>query len=290
MRAYNLLILLSISLGASAAPREAARALPAPAAAPLSAEAAVIQAERLNLDLEIELLRRKTTTLTNSLAERRAQTKEHLRLLYKLSSGGYLRLLAGADTPAEFYLRRDDLGRIAERDLSEIKALREELDELAGERDRLSNRQERAALLRTLEKAASSKTPAASAFLTRPGSLPRPVAGKIVATFGSIGNAEGRFDHVCDGVELLAQPGEPVRAVGAGEVRWVGTVPVLGLSIIIQHAAGWMSLTGGLKDPAVGVGSRVTPNMTLARAAGPVVELQLMQRGNWIDPAPWLMP
>ena len=189
MRVYNLLILLTISLSASATPRAA---LPQ-TARPLSAEAAVIQAERLNLDLEIELLRRKTTTLTSSLTERRGQTKEHLRLLYKLSSGGYLRLLAGADTPAEFYLRRDDLGRILERDLAELKALREELDELTGEREHLRNRQERAALLRTLETATPGKTASANAFLARPASLPRPVAGKIVATFGSIGNAEGRI-------------------------------------------------------------------------------------------------
>lgn len=259
--------------------------------APVSAGAAVLEAERRGLHLEIGILRRKMEDLQRTLDARKLQTRAHLRLLYKLSSGGYLRLLAGAGSPAELHVRRDGVGRILERDLAELRALREELDELSLQRTRLAAREQRAVEIRALQAVRPAPAAGEVGFPGRPGSLTRPVAAaRLVATFGSMGNAVGRFDHVCDGVEFGSSPGQTVRAVAAGEVRRVGPVPGLGLSVIIDHGNGWMSLTGGLKDPSVQVGAVVAPGAALALAAGLSVELQLIHRGNWIDPAPWLAP
>lgn len=273
-------------------PAGMARSLPpAPVGVSVSADESVVEAERRNLAVEIEMLQRKTESLTHALDEQRLQTRHHLRLLYKLSAGGYLRLLAGADSPAEFYQRRDGVGRILERDLAELHSLREALRELDQERARLHSQEQRAAELRALAatQAAQGFAPPAG-FPGPPGALTRPVAGATVATFGSLGDAVGRFDHVCDGMELRTAPGDVVRAAAAGMVRWAGEVAGLGLSVIIEHGGGWMSLTGGLASPLVIAGSHVAAGDPLGHAGGAAVEFQLMRNGNWIDPAPWIAP
>jgi len=51
-----------------------------------------------------------------------------------------------------------------------------------------------------------------------------------------------------EGIELLARLNEPVRAVAAGVIRRVETVPQGGYVVVTQHPARWVSVLSGLRE------------------------------------------
>jgi murein DD-endopeptidase MepM/ murein hydrolase activator NlpD len=231
---------------------------------------------------ELDYLVRKVDALSSSLVERRTHLRQRLREMYKLSQGGYLRLLLGADSPVELFSRRDAARRILQRDLDELAAVREELAELGGLREQLRDGERRA---KELAEEARDSVPT---DLARKDALYRPVGGAVVEGFGPYLDAETGIELSRDGVELAARAGEPVRAPADGEVRSVGELPGLGLTIVIYHGGGWATLLGRLGSTGVSVGQSVGAGERLAEAAGPTLHFELSQGGAWLDPAAWL--
>lgn len=244
---------------------------------------AALESERRALDLEIDLLRKKNEALARTAAERRVQARQRLRTLYKLSQGGFVRLLLGAETPVDFYIRKNAFARIVARDLVEVAALGTELRELVQDRERLRERERRAFELENAPDWFDGGFPA------RPAGLVRPVAGPVIHPFGPTRDSQRGLAATRDGITLRATPGEPVRALAPGQVRSVGPVADLGLAVIIDHGGGWTSLTAGITEADVHPGQFIGAGLPIARA-GAAVELQLMQSGAWVDAAPWLMP
>ncbi|MDT8425825.1 MAG: peptidoglycan DD-metalloendopeptidase family protein [Methyloprofundus sp.] len=80
---------------------------------------------------------------------------------------------------------------------------------------------------------AQSKQP----FHTLQGSLPWPVAGKIIKSFGN-----QRSDSQWDGILLKAQEGNPVQAIAHGQVIFSDWFKGYGLLVIIKHDKNYMSL------------------------------------------------
>jgi septal ring factor EnvC (AmiA/AmiB activator) len=263
----NFLIISAICIGASTAragrPSEA------------------IEAERKSLGLEVELLRKKTSALEGSVDARQAHLRHRLRALYKISQGGYVRMLVSAESPAELFARRDGVRRIIHRDLDELSSVKSELADLEADRSRLRARERRAAEL-DASLAGTEPEP-----LERKQALYRPVGGAIVGAFGRYRDAIG-IVATRDGVEIATRRGEPVRAVGGGEVTSVAELPGLGLAIVVDHGGGWVSLVARLTAPRVAPGSLVKPGDHLADAAGDTIQLQLSEEGSWIDPTAWL--
>jgi septal ring factor EnvC (AmiA/AmiB activator) len=239
-------------------------------------------AERRALDLEMDLLHRKVNTLGNAIAQRRQHLARRVRALYKISGGGYLRLLVNSETPAELFERRNGMRRIVRRDLEELSSVRRELSELESERARLRDRERHAA---ELEAATWDTVPPR---LARKSALYRPVPGPVVGAFGKHRDPKTNLLATRDGVELATRPGETVRAVAPGEVRAACEVPGLGLAVIVDHGDGWRSLLGRLKSARVAVGDRVTAGQNLGEAAAATVHLQLTEGGAWLDPSGWL--
>ena len=60
-----------------------------------------IDADRVNAEAEVKDLERRSHALQDQANERRTEVKRRLRALYKLSNGGYLRLVAGAASVEE---------------------------------------------------------------------------------------------------------------------------------------------------------------------------------------------
>ena len=110
----------------------------------------------------------------------------------------------------------------------------------------------------------------------------------IVRGFGPYREPGTNIEFTSDGVLLASRPGETVSAPAAGTVRHVGEAPGLGLTIILDHGDGWLTLLGRLQSPEVRIGARVPRGFKIAEASGFSVEFQLSQGGAWIDPAPWL--
>jgi septal ring factor EnvC (AmiA/AmiB activator) len=93
-------------------------------------------------------------------------------------------------------------------------------------------------------------------FPAQRGQLRWPVDGRLAARFGGARDSEGRLRW--DGVLIEAEAGAVDRAVFSGRVLLAEWTPHLGLLMIIDHGAGYMSLYGH--------------NSALLRAEGQLVE------------------
>jgi septal ring factor EnvC (AmiA/AmiB activator) len=92
-----------------------------------------------------------------------------------------------------------------------------------------------------------------------------------------------------DGIELLARLDEPVRAVAAGVIRRVETLPQGGYAVVTQHPSKWVSVLSGLRDVVVVSGEPVEPGQALGLAGrnldgAAVVSLELRHNRESVDP------
>ena len=245
-----------------------------------------VDADRAAAESEVKDLERRARALGDQADERRAEVKRRLRALYKLSNGGYLRLVAGAATVEELDQRRVALGRVVARDLDELAAVRDEAHELDVEQARRKE-----ALARALDfgsQVALADVAAASGLQLKQGRLARPVAGPVVGAWGAHKDATRGIEVVRRGVELRSRPGEPVRAVAAGRVRWIGDVPGLGRGVALDHGDGYVTLLAHLGPLRCAVGDEVGDGDILADAEGSSVYFELSQGRTPIDPTHWL--
>ena len=261
-----------------------------------------VDADRVAAEAEVKDLERRARALQEQANERRAEVKRRLRALYKLSSGGYLRLVAGAASVEELDQRRVALGRVVARDLEELAAVRDEARELDAEEVRRHE-----ALAHALDAgnavaladgslAAGTRWTAAdqrrandaAGLQRKQGRLVRPVGGAVVGGFGVHKDATLGVQITRRGVELRSRPGETVRAIAAGRVRFVGDVPGLGRGVAIDHGDGYVSILAHLGTLHCAVGDEVGDGDIVAEAAGSSVYLELAQGGTPMDPTHWL--
>lgn len=74
-----------------------------------------------------------------------------------------------------------------------------------------------------------------------------PVRGEVISDFGPKGG--GRRN---DGLDIAAAAGTPVRAAAAGKVVYSGgDVPGFGVTVLIQHEDGWVTVYGNLQTASV---------------------------------------
>ena len=247
-----------------------------------------VDADRAAAEAEVQDLERRSRALQEQASQRRAEVKRRLRALYKLSSGGYLRLVAGAASVEELDQRRVALGRVVARDLEELAAVRDEAKELDAEQARRKE-----ALARALDvgaQVALADVADATGLQLKQGRLARPVAGAVVGGFGVHKDATLGVQVTRRGVELRSRPGEPVRAIAAGRVRYVGEVPGLGRGVVVDHGDGYVSILAHLGALRCAVGDEVGDGDVVAEAAGSSVYVELAQAGTPMDPTHWLAP
>lgn len=245
-----------------------------------------VDADRVAAEAEVHDLERRARALEEQSTLRREQLKRRLRALYKLSNGGWLRVVAGAASVEDLDVRRAALGRVVARDLDELRAVREEAHELDAEQARRKE-----ALARALDfgaQVALADVAAATGLQRRQGALVRPVAGAVVGAWGV--RRQGAMQLTRRGIELRSRPGETVRAVAAGRVRWVGEAPGLGRALAIDHGDGYVTLLGRLGPVHCVADDLVGDGDIVADAGGPSVYLELAQGGTPIDPTHWISP
>ena len=247
-----------------------------------------VDADRAAAEAEVHDLERRSRALEEQQTLRRARLKQRLRALYKLSNGGFLRLVAGAATVEALDARREAVTRVVARDLAELASVREEARELDLEQARRKE-----ALARAIElgsQVALADVADAAGLQLFQGRMKRPVPGAVAGGFGAHKEGALGVQLIRRGIELRSHAGEWVRASAPGHVRWVGDVPGLGRGIAIDHGDGYLTLTARLDDIQPAVGEPVTDGMRLARATGATVYFELAQGGTPIDPAGWLAP
>ncbi len=123
-----------------------------------------------------------------------------------------------------------------------------------------------------------------------PGPAVRPVEGKAIAPFGWHG------DVLHYGVDLAAKAGTPVRALWKGKVAELGTDPVIGPYVELDHGQGLTSRYAPVDEAEVKKGHEVQAGQALGRV-GPVpagepgqnhLHLEVRQDGRAVQPEPFL--
>ena len=122
------------------------------------------------------------------------------------------------------------------------------------------------------------------------GPFIRPVPGKVVGAFGqrSIINDQPRSPH--SGVDLKSERGASVMATNRGEVVLSGDHFFTGLTVVIDHGGGILSMYFHLDRIAVQQGERVKKGHVIGlvgstgRATGPHLHWGIRINGDRIDP------
>lgn len=113
----------------------------------------------------------------------------------------------------------------------------------------------------------ASANPAPQARPSPLQGYPLPERAEVVVNFGWQ-TAPDRDEVVFNtGVALAATATTPVLAVGSGTVAFVGTDPVYGNLVVVNHADGLQTRYANLSDMAVSVGQTVSQGARLGRVA-----------------------
>ncbi len=131
----------------------------------------------------------------------------------------------------------------------------------------------------------------ARGFPSIKGELAWPVSGSLFSDFGQA-RAGGPLRW--NGVVVGAPGGTRVRAVYYGRVVYADWLPGLGLLIIVDHGAGYMSLYGHNEALLKGSGAWVAPGDVIAHVGDSggqtrtALYFEIRHNGEPLDPHPWM--
>lgn len=292
-----------------------------------------LDAERVRVQaLEVEVDRRRVHLATRLEGLYRQGPLGHLRLLLSVDEPGRLldavRLvrttaLRDARALAAFRSAREER-RAAERKLeerqralrageSETATIRRVLARTLVERRRLLRRIDRDAEVRkgaleellAAEKALSDIVGGMrSTGLVGPrldlgkfrGLLDWPVSGRLSVPFGDQQHPRFRTTVPHPGVDFEALQGADIRAVFEGEVVFAEWFRGYGLTLILDHGGGYMSVYAHASVILSEKGSRVRRGQVVAKVGdtgslkGPYLYFQIRKDGQPEDPMTWLLP
>jgi murein hydrolase activator len=191
--------------------------------------------------------------------------------------------LAALEMQAQHRLRATTLRRSAIGESDRAIALGETARDLAAQIDRQQSAGQVEAALRTLPGPLPRPGSAeANGAATLPPAYRLPVAGRVVAGFGTLSEAGVR----ARGITLACAPGGAVVAPAGGVVAYAARFGDYGGVVIVDHGKGWTSLVSGLAALAVRVGDRLQPGAPIGsagRSSAPQVTVELRRRGRPMD-------
>jgi septal ring factor EnvC (AmiA/AmiB activator) len=131
-------------------------------------------------------------------------------------------------------------------------------------------------------------------FATLRGRLPAPVDAPVARRFGRVVDAEFRTETFRKGVEFGATLGQPVRAVGDGEVRFAGWFRGYGKLVIVDHGDQYFTVAGHLDQIGVQVGDAVRVGDVIGSAGetgslgGTLLYFEIRRGSEPLDPLEWM--
>jgi septal ring factor EnvC (AmiA/AmiB activator) len=183
--------------------------------------------------------------------------------------------------------QRDEREKTLERVRKERGSLRTAAFELT------SKHRELMQLVKKLAEGPRYKPPTGKTGMLRAGLLP-PVADAVVLrTFGSTVDKDTGAEIVSNGIELRADAGVAVVAVGDGRVVHTGWLRGFGRIVIVDHGEGHHTLSAHLSRAAVGAGDTVTRGQTIGFVGdtesqnGPKLYFELRENSRPRDPLPF---
>ena len=139
------------------------------------------------------------------------------------------------------------------------------------------------------KKALASKT----AFNGKPGQLPWPVEGEILARFGEP-KSGGKLRW--NGIYIKAPKGRNIQAIASGEVVYADWLNGFGMLLIISHGNDYMSLYGGNRDLLTDIGESVEKGQivaTVGNTSGQTesgLYFEIRENAEPVDPGQWINP
>jgi septal ring factor EnvC (AmiA/AmiB activator) len=124
-------------------------------------------------------------------------------------------------------------------------------------------------------------------------SLPWPVTGKIITTYGRHTDPQFGTPFVSNGIVIKSGEQKPVTAVAGGQVLYVGEFMSYGSMVVIEHPGDWYTVYGHLskwnteKGQTIESGAVVGWTRPLA-SGGTESYFELRFYGKPTDPMPWL--
>ena len=205
-----------------------------------------------------------------------ARVREQALLTYRLARRRELGFMSSPESRREDAEAADLALTSLGKGLSETRTLIEELAHVRAERVALDRA--RSQRVEPLADAGES--------LRR---FARPVRGAMVGVPGIRRDGPTGTELRRDGIELLARLNEPVRAVAAGVIRRVESLPQGGYAVVTQHPAGWVSVLSGLRGVVVAPGEPVELGQVLGLAGrnldgAAVILLELWRIRRSVDP------
>ncbi len=179
--------------------------------------------------------------------------------------------------------------------IARMESLVSRIERLAKERERLAEERERQRRMKSKagsgrEAGSPARAEAPRQFASLAGGLSPPLPGKVVTPFGK--QHDPMFDVTIEnrGVEVEGPSGAWVKAVGPGEVAFLGAVSGFGNVLILQHGSGLFSVYGKIDAFLVKQGQSVVKGQVVGRlpespSGKSVLYLELRAGGTAIDPA-----
>ena len=242
------------------------------------------------------------------------------RSYVKLARAGLLPIGGGLDSLVEHASRLERLRVVLARDLERERQIAAERVKLAKQRESVVDRvsvlsAERAALARShtaILAAEERETAFRRAFLgqsdsphtavysgmgplapgdleagfgAQKGRLPFPIEGRAEIRSARLPSADG------PGVEMIAKAGASVHAVYPGRVAFADSYADYGRAVIVDHGAGYYTVSGNLGQLDVSVGAEVRAGEKIGTVAtgerGTVLYFEVRRGSKTINPSMW---
>jgi len=118
--------------------------------------------------------------------------------------------------------------------------------------------------------------------------------GSITSRYGSRADPFTGHPSFHNGIDIGAPEGTSVHAARDGTVAEVGTSPVLGNFVVLNHSGGWQSVYGHLSSVALATGAAVATGALVGevgstgKSTGPHLHFEVRRKGSAVDPFPLL--
>ncbi|MEW6671945.1 MAG: peptidoglycan DD-metalloendopeptidase family protein [Thermodesulfobacteriota bacterium] len=126
------------------------------------------------------------------------------------------------------------------------------------------------------------------------GLLKIPVKGTIITSFGSYLNTRFNVLNFRSGIDIKADRGEPIRAVGAGSIIYASWFKGYGNMIIIDHGDSFYTVYAHVEEFFKSKGDVVESDEVIATAGdtgsmiGSGLYFEVRHRGKPLDPLEWI--
>ena len=131
-------------------------------------------------------------------------------------------------------------------------------------------------------------------FSALKGLLKLPAKGRISLGFGPYWDEELDVEHFSNGIDIRAELGEPIRAVGDGRIIFAAWFQTYGNMIIIDHGFHFYTVYAHAQELFKSKGDRVESGEVIATVgdtgsiSGPKLYFEVRHHGKPVDPSDWI--